>query len=173
MASDADLAARIVVRRLGAGDGEPVGRFLIGLSLSSRYHRFFSCIRYLSPALLTTLTTVAPGQVVLLALDGETVVGHLMATDHEGEGVDIGIVVAEGYRFRGIGGKLLREMANALSGGGSTRVRCDVLGANYFVLDWLRRRLPDIRFVRHGETITVHGTLSAPEIGDFRGDVHR
>ncbi|MEW2507069.1 MULTISPECIES: GNAT family N-acetyltransferase [unclassified Amycolatopsis] len=162
MAPDADLAARIVIRRPVAGDGEPVGRFLIGLSLASRYHRFFSGIRYISPALLTTLTTVAPGQVVLLALDGETVVGHLMATDHDGDGVDIGIVVAEDYQFRGIGRKLLQELTNALSDGGSTRVRCDVLGANYFVLDWLRRRLPDIRFVRHGETITVHGTLAAP-----------
>ncbi|MET7997048.1 GNAT family N-acetyltransferase [Amycolatopsis sp. NPDC005232] len=163
MAPEADLAARIVVRQPGADDGEPVGRFLIGLSLASRYHRFFSGIRHISPALLTTLTTVAPGQVVLLALDGETVVGHLMATDHDGDGVDIGIVVAEDYQFQGIGRKLLREMANALSDGGSTRVRCDVLGANYFVLDWLRRRLPDIRFVRHGETITVHGTLVAHE----------
>ena len=144
-------------------DGEPVGRFLIGLSLTSRYHRFFSGIRYVSPALLEFMTTVAPGQVVLLALDGDTVVGHLMATDAGGDAVDIGIVVAEDYQYRGIGRRLLRELTTTLAAGGSTRVRCDVLGANYFVLDWLRRRLPDIRFVRHGETITVHGTLAVPE----------
>ncbi|WP_326565180.1 GNAT family N-acetyltransferase [Amycolatopsis rhabdoformis] len=163
MAPDPALAARLVVRGPRASDGEPVGRFLVGLPLASRYHRFFSGIRHVSPALLRLMTTVAPGQVVLLAFDGDTVVGHLMATDAGGGAVDIGIVVAEAYQYRGIGRRLLRELTSCLANGGSTKVRCDVLGANYFVLDWLRRRLPDIRLVRHGETITVHGTLAASE----------
>jgi ribosomal protein S18 acetylase RimI-like enzyme len=149
--------AEIVVRRPGERDGEAVGRFLAGLSPASRYHRFFSGIRLITPNLVEAMIAVAPGRLVLLALDGTTVVGHVMAVQAGREPVDVGVVVAEAYRHRGIGRRLVRELAAAH---GSIRVRCDVLSENHLVLDWLRRLLPDIRSEPDGETTTVHGTLT-------------
>lgn len=157
--------ARIVVRRPDGQDGEPVARFLAGLPLASRYHRFFSGIRHLPRDLVETMIAATAGQAVLLALDGDTVVGHAMATCEADGVVDIGIVVAAGYQYRGIGARLMHELAAALVARGLTRIRCDVLSENAVVLDWLRRSLQDTHFERDCETTTVHGTLTGTRIG--------
>ncbi|MFI5615478.1 GNAT family N-acetyltransferase [Amycolatopsis sp. NPDC051903] len=149
-----------MIRPPRCGDGEPVDRFLAGLSLASRYHRFFSGIRHITPDLVRAMTAVVPGQLVFLALDGDTVVGHVMAVYSAEAAVEIGVVVAEAYQYRGIGRRLVRELALVLVGHGLSRMRCDVLSENHFVLEWLRRTLPDIRIERNGETMTVHGTLA-------------
>jgi ribosomal protein S18 acetylase RimI-like enzyme len=156
------VETEIVVRRARYRDGESVGKFLVGLSAASRYQRFFSGgISYVSPALIRDMATVTPSRLVLLALDGNTVVGHLMAVFAGDNTVDLGIVVAEAYQYQGIGGRLVRELADTIAAFDVAEVRCDVLSENYFVLGWLRRLLSDIRFERSGETMTVHGSLTA------------
>jgi ribosomal protein S18 acetylase RimI-like enzyme len=152
----------IVVRPARSRDGESVGRFLVGLSAASRYQRFFSGgISYVSAALIRDMVTVTPSRLVLLALDGDTVVGHLIAVRAGANAVDVGIVVAEAYQYRGIGRRLVNELADTIAAFGFIEVRCDVLSENYFVLGWLRRLLSDIRFERSGETMTAHGSLTA------------
>jgi ribosomal protein S18 acetylase RimI-like enzyme len=160
--ADSDVRTEIVVRQARYGDGESVGRFLVGLSPGNRYQRFLSSgISYVSPALIRGLVTVTPSRLALLALDGDTVVGHVMAVCAGEHTVDVGIVVAEAYQRRGIGRRLVHELADAIGDLGVTEVRCDVLSENYFVLGWLRRSLSDVRVERSGETTTVHGSLTA------------
>jgi ribosomal protein S18 acetylase RimI-like enzyme len=142
-------------------DGDSVGRFLAGLSMASRYDRFFFDVRHVSPELLATMATVAPGRLVLLAVDGDTVAGHAVATDLGGDTADIGVVVADAYQHRGIGRRLVRELAAGLAAHGLVRVCCDVLSGNDLVLAWLRRLLSDHHVERHGATTTVHGTFAA------------
>jgi ribosomal protein S18 acetylase RimI-like enzyme len=155
------IGPRIVVRQARCQDGASVGRFLVGLPLISRYQRFFSGIRWVSPELARELSTSTPNRLILLALDGSTVVGHIMAVCADESAVDIGIVVAEAYQYRGIGRRLVYELAAALGAGGRlTQVRCDVLSENHFVLEWLRRLIPDLRLDPDGETITVSGRVS-------------
>ncbi len=102
------------------------------------------------------MITVTPQRLALLALDDDTVVGHVMAS-RVGDGVaDIGIVVAEAYKHQGIGTRLMREL---LAGHSLTQVRCDVLNENRIVLDWLRRSLPTIHLYRDGNTTTVRGVV--------------
>ncbi|MEV7044542.1 GNAT family N-acetyltransferase [Amycolatopsis sp. NPDC051061] len=134
-----------------------MGSFLTGLSLTSRYHRFFSGIRQITPGMVEAMTSA---QLVLLALDGETVVGHVMAVLADDRAADIGVVVAEAYRRRGVGRRLVSDLSTALTAPGPARVRCDVLRDNKLVLDWLGRLLADGRFECDGETVTVHGTLT-------------
>ena len=153
--------AGIVVRQARDQDVEPVGRFVVGLSPASRHQRFFNGLPYVSPALIRRMVATAPGGIVLLALDGDTVVGHVMAVRVDEHTVEAGIVVADAYQRRGIGDRLSHELAGVLAGWGVTRLRCDVLSQNHFVLDWLRRLLLDVRFERDGETTTVHGGLPA------------
>ncbi|GAA3098159.1 hypothetical protein GCM10010464_72100 [Pseudonocardia yunnanensis] len=160
MIADSEVETEIVVRKARDRDGESVGRFLVGLSSANRYQRFLSSgISYVSPALIREMVTVTPSQLALLALDGDTVVGHVMAVRSGERAVDLGIVVAEAYQHRGIGRRLVRELADTIAAFGVTEVRCDVLSENYFVLGWLRRSLSDIRCERSGETTTVHGSL--------------
>jgi ribosomal protein S18 acetylase RimI-like enzyme len=161
MIAESGGAPRIVVRRARNRDGESVASFLDGLTSASRYQRFFSGIRRVSPDQLLGMVGAAPGRLVLLALDGDAVVGHVMAV-RVGEGlVDVGIVVAEAYRHQGIGSLLVRVLADALAGSGLTEVCCDVLGENRFVLNWLRRTLRDFHCERSSETVTVYGSLAA------------
>jgi ribosomal protein S18 acetylase RimI-like enzyme len=160
--AESEVKTEIVVRQARYRDGESVGRFLVGLSAASRYQRFLSGgISYVSPALIRDMVTVTPSQLVLLALDRDNVVGHVMAVCAGEHTVDVGIVVAEAYQYRGIGRRLVHDLAGTMAAFGFTEVRCDVLSENYFVLDWLRRSLSDIRFERSGETMTVHGSLTA------------
>jgi ribosomal protein S18 acetylase RimI-like enzyme len=73
------------------------------------------------------------------------------AGDHD---ADVGIVVTDDYQRRGIGSDLLDHLTGTIAEVGVTELCCDVLSENYFVLDWLRRRLPGIRFTRDGATMT-------------------
>ncbi|WUD77463.1 GNAT family N-acetyltransferase [Streptomyces sp. NBC_00510] len=160
MAAESEHMDRISVRQARHQDGESVGAFLAGLSVDSHHRRFFSPIRHVSPALVRKLVTVTPRQFVLLALDGDAVVGHVMAARTGERTVDVGIVVAEAYRYRGIGRRLVRELGSTLEALDCTQVCCDVLGENRFVLEWLRRLMPDLRLERSGATVTVRGSLT-------------
>jgi GNAT superfamily N-acetyltransferase len=157
------MAARIVVRQAHDEDTESVGRFLVGLSRGSRQQRFFNSLRYVSPELIRSLVATTSSQLVLLALHGNTVVGHVMAGCVAEHTAEVGIVVADAYQHQGVGHRLLNELTDTLAGVGVTKLRCDVLSENDFVLDWLRRSLTDIRFERDGPTMTVHGRLNADD----------
>lgn len=159
MDTKSEIGTQVVVRQARYRDGESVGGFLAGLSPISRYRRFFSGFTQAGPSLLRSLVTITPRQLVLLALDGDVVVGHVMAVCVGEHTVDVGIVVAEAYQHRGIGDRLLRELTDTLAGFGVTDLHCDVLSENYLVLNWLHRLLPDAHFERTGPTMTVHGSL--------------
>lgn len=160
MAGESELGARIVVRQARHRDSEAVGTFLLALSADSRYERFFSAVR-VGPDLVGDLLTAPSSHLVLLACDGEKVVGHVMAVRTAEHTVDVGLVVAEAYQCRGIGSRLLHELTRTLVALGYTELRCDVLSRNRRVLEWLSRLLPDIRFERSGDTLSVYGSLVA------------
>lgn len=142
------------VRQARYRDSASVGAFLAGLSVHSRQRRFFNSLPYVSPVFLRRMVTITQSQLVLLALDRDTVVGHAMAVCAGDQGVDVGIVVTDDYQRRGIGSDLLDHLTETVTAFGITELRCDVLGENYLALDWLRRRLPGIRFTRNAETMT-------------------
>jgi GNAT superfamily N-acetyltransferase len=141
-----------VIRPARPGDGDPVRRFLDGLSPASRYQRFFSEL----PKVTDTLIWSLVGENALLAWDGDTVIGHGIAAP-VGNALDLGVVVAEAYRRQGIGSRLLCELT-----ADAREIRCDVLCGNYLVLRWLRRLMPEMRAERAGDTITVHGSRPRP-----------
>jgi L-amino acid N-acyltransferase YncA len=160
MTTESGGTARIEVRGAHHGDGEAVARFMDGLSVASRYQRFFTGNRSMSPAQLRRMVAVSPREFVLLALAGDAVVGHLMAVRTGEATVEVAIIVAEAYRQRGIGNRLVHELAGTLPVIGVTEVSCDVLSENRLVLNWLRRLLRDFRLARSGETVTVYGSLA-------------
>lgn len=162
MADAFETKTQIVVRQSRDQDLAPVGRFLGGLSQVSRLQRFFSSLPRMSPALIRSMVTITPGRLVLLALDGDTVVGHVIAGCVGEHTVEVAIVVADAYQCRGIGSRLLHELTGMLAGLGVTKLRCDVLSQNHVVLGWLRRLLVDIRYERDRETVTVYGSLTPP-----------
>jgi acetyltransferase len=148
-----------VVRVARPEDAESVRRFLAGLSEASVYRRFLSPLHWVSPSLLRHLTTVDRRTLVLLAWDGDIVVGHAMAVCM-GEGtVDLAVVVADDHQHAGVGHHLMHALIRALARAGVSRVHSDVLSENRVVLDWLRRLVPGIHLVCSGPTIEAEGSL--------------
>lgn len=153
---------QLQVRVARPRDAEAVQRFVTSLSPASRYLRFFAELPRVPAGMLRLLTTVSPRQLVLLAFDGDTVVGHAMAACAGDRTVDVGIVVADAYRGAGLGDRLLRQLIDTVTRYGVTEIHTDVLGHNRLVIDWMRRRLPDVRFEHAGATVVAHGHLGVP-----------
>jgi acetyltransferase len=97
------------VRRVDAGDEPRVQAFVAGLSWQSREARFFAPIRELSPSHLRAILS-APG-LSLAAFDaGENIVAlaqYALATDGRPDEAEFAVVVAEGWRNRGLAEALL------------------------------------------------------------------
>ena len=147
----------IVVRQARHPDLDAVGDFFLGLSHRSRYHRFLSGIRYLSPEQKRHLVTVSARQVVLLALDGPTVVGHIMAVFEDDVTVDVGLVVADAYQRRGVGTRMVDELVTTLAASGVRDACLHVQAQNHVVMVWAQRLLTNLRFERSRESLTVRG----------------
>lgn len=156
-------------------DTEAVHAFLAGLSANAQYQRFFTGLGSVSPSLVRELVTVSPRQEVMIATLGPAVIGHAMASKtRDNQAVELGVVVAEGHRGRGVATRLMRTLIEHAVLAGASRVRLDVLCENLLVLDWVRRSFPDISFERDGHTLTGYAPLSPavltardPEIDDL------
>ena len=159
MAGKSGINSRIVVRQAQCPDSESVGVFLNGLSQVIRYQRFLAPLRSVSPTLTREMVTVTSDRRVLLGLDGDSVVAHVMAARVDEYAAEVGIVVAEAYQSQGIGRVLMGELADDLRTLGITEVRCSVLSENRRTLTWVRRLLLDTRFERGGAVLTVRGRL--------------
>jgi acetyltransferase len=159
MSAPVEVHQEIVVRHARHRDLAPVGEFFLGLSLESRYHRFLSGIQYLSPEQKRNLVTISARQVVLLALDGDTVVGHILGIFEDERTVGVAVVVADGYRRRGIGRRLVYELADTLTASGMTDVCVHVQAQNSVVMGWLRRLLTNLHVERSRDTLAVSGSF--------------
>jgi GNAT superfamily N-acetyltransferase len=106
------IAVAAEIRRAGPGDQDAIREFLDGLSVQTRYLRFFAGFSPTSPSMLRILTG-GTGDVLLARADG-MVVGHAMAAYVPGPGpggpgslAHLGIVVADAWQGQGIGSALM------------------------------------------------------------------
>ncbi|HEV2778186.1 MAG TPA: GNAT family N-acetyltransferase [Actinophytocola sp.] len=147
------------IRPAGPADAEAVRAFLAGLSRNAQYQRFFTGLGSVSPSLVRELVTVTPRQQVMIATLGDEVIGHAMASAARDHAVELGVVVADAHRGRGIATRLMRALLEHAVLAGADRLRLDVLCENQLVLDWIRRALPDTVFERDGYALTGHAPL--------------
>lgn len=165
MSAPMEASNEIIVRHARYADLDPVGDFFLGLSHASRFLRFLSGTQYLSPDQKRNLVTISPRQMVLLALAGRRVIGHIMAVFQDERTVDVALVVAEDHQRRGVGTWMIYELADTLSACGVTEVCAHVLAQNHVVMNWVQQLLTNIRYERSRESVTVYGTFhpSMPE----------
>jgi ribosomal protein S18 acetylase RimI-like enzyme len=149
------------IRTAIESDAGAVRDFLAGLSANTQYQRFFTGLGSVSPSLVRELVTVTPGQRIVLATSGPEVIGHAMASTNASGAVELGVVVAEGHRNRGLATRLIRILLEQVAANGADRLRLDVLCENQLVLDWIRRGLPDTLFERDGYTVTGSASLTS------------
>lgn len=126
----------VTLRASRPDDAGRIQHMVRGLSVSSRYQRFFSPIHELAPAMLDLFTRNAPAQAItLLAVvrrnGTETVVAMAQyVADPYPQRCDFGVVVAEEWRRGGLGRKLIESLVCIARAAGFERMEGDVLAEN-------------------------------------------
>ena len=160
------------IRRPCISDHEPIREFLTGLSPRARYLRFFSGAPPTSGAMLRILAGGSAHTDVLVATGDGVIIGHAMAGDRTGPGstllTEIGVVVADAYRGRGVGSALVRELVDRADRRGVTAVVMEVLAENRQVLTMIADHWPTAREERSGAYITFSARLQ-PELPSWPG----
>jgi GNAT superfamily N-acetyltransferase len=154
----------IRIRQAGSADQGALRDFLTGLSVRTRYLRFFTGALPTSPAMLRVLAGDRPGTDALVATRNGAVIGHAVATHTAGPGgaatAEMGVVVADAWQGRGIGSGLVRALAARAAARGATTLVMDVLVENQQVLAMIASRWPAARHDRSAAQVTVHARLA-------------
>lgn len=149
------VGAEDLIRTAAAADSRAVHAFLTGLSPQARYRRFFTPYSSIPEKVVQVLTAQTSSRRNLIALRGNEIIGHAMAVvDNRGD-VELALVVADGYRRRGIATRLMWSLIEQAAGEDASRLRFDMLAENRIMRDWLARCFPDAEYERDGETITM------------------
>jgi ribosomal protein S18 acetylase RimI-like enzyme len=157
------------LRQVVEGDREALASFLDELSPLSSMQRFFTGGFKVTRATLDVLMGLSSEAGAFVAVEGERIVGHAMwgALPHTPGRIDIGFVVAEDRRRRGIGADLTRcAMADADAHGAST-VEATVLTSNRGARALVRHLLPCAETSYDGSEIIYVGRPGATPCGDL------
>ena len=137
--------AAAAIRQARPNDLAALGDFFAGLSMSTRYLRFFAPVTP-GPTMLRLLAGAAANVDAVVAVRGGVIIGHAMGVDRVDPGgarvTDVGVVVADAWQGRGIGAALTRALVTGARARGVTAVTMDVLGANQRALDMVRAHWP-------------------------------
>ena len=157
------IAAIAAVRPVRPEDQAALGEFFAGLSVESRYLRFFAPV---TPAHgLLHLLSGGPANVdaVVAVADG-VIVGHAMAADGPEDHrdpcgarvTDVGVVVADAWQRRGVGAALMRMLVTRAQARGVTALAMDVLPGNRVVLAMIIGHWPDAAVDHSPDSLDIH-----------------
>jgi acetyltransferase len=138
-----DVLVRI--RPIRPDDRQREAEFVRRLSPASRYFRFHSALRELTPQMLERFTQVDyPDNMALVALvdgpEGEEQVGVARYVRNPGTATaEIAIVVADDWQGRGIATRLLTDLRDVARQAGITHLVASVLRENGRMLELVRR----------------------------------
>jgi len=162
------------IRPAGPADLPALGDFFAGLSVQTRYLRFFGPAAP-TPGLLRLLSGQDAGVHAVVAVAGGVIVGHAMASDRPepkdapGSGqtwtADVGVVVADAWQGRGVGSALMRALAAQASARGVTSLAMDVLHVNRQVLAMILGHWPDACTDRSRDSLGIGIQLSRCQPG--------
>lgn len=130
----------VMLRAAGADDGDLLQELVRGLSLKSRYQRFFYPLHELTPAMLERFTQHEPtGALTLLALARENgrqvpVAMAQYVADPYPQRADFAVVVADAWQRSGLGRRLVETVMCVAHAAGVERLEGDVLTENRAML---------------------------------------
>jgi GNAT superfamily N-acetyltransferase len=152
------------IRQACAADHDGIRDFLGGLSLQSRYLRFFTGASPTRPAMLRVLAGGSERIDIVVAVDGGAIIGHGMACDLAGPGdaraTEIGVVVADARQGRGVGSALVRALLARALARGVTAVTMEVLAENRQVLGMIAAHWPAARRDKSGGGVEIRVPLA-------------
>jgi GNAT superfamily N-acetyltransferase len=151
------------IRPARTADLPALGDFFTGLSVQTRYLRFFSPITP-GPSLLNLLCGDDGTTDALLATRGGVIIGHGMAADRSGpcgaRTTDLGVVVADAWQRQGVGSALVRALMTGAQVRGITTVTMDVMHGNARALAMIKGHWPVARTRRSRDCVTIHVQLA-------------
>lgn len=163
-----------MIRPVRPADRLALSDFFAGLSVQTRYLRFFGPVTP-TPPMLDLLSGQTAGVHAVVAVADGVVVGHAMAVDRpEPEGgrdpgqdrtTDIGVVVADDWQGQGVGSALVRALAAQAAVRGVASLAMDVLHVNRRVLAMILGHWPaaDIDHSRDSLGIRIRLAPDQPE----------
>jgi acetyltransferase len=129
----------VSIRPLRLQDAGAFRAFVERLSPESRYERFQYVVKEVSPALLRLLVEADPRKhVALVALHQGEVVGEARYV-RDGDGAEFALAVADGWRRRGVGKRLLQALTAAARRDGLKRLDGEVLAWNQAMLGFVEQ----------------------------------
>jgi GNAT superfamily N-acetyltransferase len=137
-----------VVRPFFAADREAVAALLSRLSSESLYQRFHSAGIRVDGAMVDSVTA---GHALIAELDGE-VVG---LASYNGTRCELGIVVDDRCRRRGIGNALCRELLRRAERAGVSTVMATIMHANHAMLRLVQSLEWTLVHVNRGPSLEV------------------
>lgn len=154
-----DGGRAIAIRPVRPADLADLGGFFAGLSVESRYLRFFAPV---TPAhgLLDLLAGRHARVDAIVAVANGVIVGHAMAADNrDGRATDIGVVVADDWQRRGVGAALMRALVARAQARGVTSLAMDVLPGNRRVLAMILAHWPDAAVGQNPDGVDIRVPL--------------
>jgi len=136
--------ASVRIRSIAAGDSELIREFVHSLSFETRYLRFMSVVKELSPQTVDRLTRIDHRcDAALIAIINEQGADRVVCVaryvlDADGESCEFAIVVADDWRRLGLGRRLMTLLVDTASARGLKRIRGDVLGINRSMLAFVK-----------------------------------
>jgi GNAT superfamily N-acetyltransferase len=150
-----DGGRAIAIRPVRPEDLAELGGFFAGLSVESRYLRFFAPV---TPAhgLLDLLAGRHPRVDAIVAVADGVIIGHAMAADgRDGQATDVGMVVADAWQRRGVGAALMRALVARARARGVMSLAMDVLPGNRRVLAMILAHWPDAAVGHNPDSIDI------------------
>jgi len=130
----------LLLRPIRPEDAQIEAEFVRALSDASRYFRFMSAVRELTPAMLARFTQIDyDREVALIALleqegrESQVAVARY-ATNPDGESCEFAIVVADAWQGKGLGRRMLEELKEVARSRGIAAMVGYVLAANRSML---------------------------------------
>jgi len=143
------------IRPVRPEDLAELGCFFAGLSVESRYLRFFAPVTP-THGLLDLLAGRPANIDAIVAVADGVIVGHAMAADlRSGRATDIGVVVADAWQRRGVGARLMRALIARAQARGVTSLAMDVLPGNRRVLAMILAHWPDAAVGHNPDSIDI------------------
>lgn len=153
----------IEIRQACSADCDAIRDFFAGLSLRTRYLRFFAGVQPVTDAMLRLLTGCGDHTDAMVATEDGAIIGHAMATDITGpagaHAAEIGVVVADARQGHGVGSALVRALAGRAQARGTTVILMEVLAENREMLAMITNHFPAARHHLSGPYIAIHAPL--------------
>jgi acetyltransferase len=152
---------RVRLREIRPDDRDEVRQAFERLSGESRYMRFMSSMKELSPRMLErTVNPQGERELGLVAeidaRDGiDIVAGARYYIEADGETCEFAVTVADGWQRVGLASRLMRELIEAARARGLRHMEGFVLAGNAGMLDLARRLGFTVKADPHDQTVTI------------------